>query len=95
MDALFPAVLSGLDAMGTVTWGSAFGSTPGYIPAAASRLVVFAVLPEANEMAKALERGLEKEMSPGVATRHARMRAPRRGFGIEEIPGSFRRSSFL
>ena len=30
--------LSGLYWVGARTWGSAFGSTPGYIPAAASRL---------------------------------------------------------
>ena len=45
---------------GDSTQGSAFGSTQGYIPAAASRLKMLAVLPDANEMANALERGLEK-----------------------------------
>ena len=33
-----PAALSGLDLVRFLTWGSAFGSTPGYIPAAASLL---------------------------------------------------------
>ena len=33
-----PVALSGLDVVWFLTRGSAFGSTPGYIPAAASRL---------------------------------------------------------
>ena len=46
------------------------------VPAAAPQLMVFAVLQDANEMAKALAR--RKDMSPRVATRHAWRRAPPR-----------------
>ena len=37
------------------TQGSAFGSTPGYIPAAASRLKGFAILPDTNAMPNTVE----------------------------------------
>ena len=50
-----PAALSGLQLVRFPTWGSAFGSTPGYVPAAASRLWLFAISP-ANVPLNTLER---------------------------------------
>ncbi len=68
--------------------GCAFGSTPGYIPAAASRLKVFAVLPDMNEVANnALGRGAEKTCREAPTPRHAENVRHIEGFGIEEIAG--------
>ena len=51
-----PAALAGLQLVRFPTWGSAFGSTPGYIPAAASRLWLVAISPGANVPLNTLER---------------------------------------
>ena len=47
--------------VGAVTQGSAFGSTLGYVPAAASRLNVLAVLSDTNMMHITLEGRLSEE----------------------------------
>ena len=61
----FPAALSGLLLGGVSTQGSAApGSTLGYIPAAASRLKVFAILPGTNVIHNTLERLFSEKLCP-------------------------------
>ena len=53
--AAFLPPFQGSSWVGDCTQGSVFGSTLGYIPAAASRLKVFAISPDLNVMHDTLE----------------------------------------
>ena len=75
---------------GDSTQGCAFGSTPGYIPAAASRLRAFAVLPGINVMRDILESHFRKRyVATNGDTASLEAHATSGTFGSEEIPVLF------